>query len=117
MPTTIPASILEPFGYTGVPILFDTNKVTAITEHLDDIFWAMTFSAEIYDLDKEAAKNRLAELCGGLKTIAKMMRAEDISILPVTLQKDGKLVGINIIVEFTANGKRHKHNLRDRNGV
>lgn len=112
----VPASIIDPFGYTGVPVIFDTSKAAAIIKELDDIFWAMTFSAEIYDLDKEAAKNRLAELCGGLKTIAKMMRAEDISILPVTLQKDGKLVGINIIVEFTANEKRHKHNLRDRNG-
>jgi hypothetical protein len=113
----VPASIIDPFGYTGVPVIFDTSKAAAIIKELDDIFWAMTFSGEIYDMDKNNAMERLKDLCNGARIIATMSGAANISVLPVTLQKDGKIVGINLIVEFTTNGKRHKHNLRDRNGV
>jgi len=116
MPTTIPASIIEPFGYLGIPVITDT-KVAKIINQLDDIFWAMTFSAEIYDMDENNSTERLKQFCDGVRTIAIMSGAADVSVIPVTLKKDGKLVGITLIVEFTASWKRHKHNLRDRNGA
>ena len=111
----IPKSSLEPFGVIGIPVIFDA-KVVMIIKELNDIFWAMTFGAHIYELDNEVRKERLIELCDGVRTIAIMSGAVDVSVLPVTLQREGRLVGLNFVVEFTASGKRHRHNLRDRNG-
>ena len=109
----ISSKIIEPFGYIGIPEVFDTSIAAEVIKRLEYIFYAMTCTGSLYLLDKEGVKNRLADLCGGLETIAKMARAKDISIVLVTLQRDGKLSGITFVVEFTANGKRHKHRLQD----